>query len=69
MIIVWAILAAAVAVAMIVILPDLVGPEAYHRAYRRAELRDLEYYRTHPGCTYTEAHRERDRVMKRFRRY
>ena len=43
--------------------------EAYWRAYDAAQLKDLEYARQHPGCSYEEAHRHRDAVMKKFHRY
>lgn len=45
------------------------GSAAYLRAYDKAQLRDLEYARAHPDCSYEDAHRERDRIMKRFHRY
>lgn len=48
---------------------DRHSADAYWRAYDKAQLEDLEYARTHPGCTYEEAHRQRDKVMRRFHRY
>ena len=45
------------------------GSDAYWRAYDRAQLLDLKYAREHPGCSYADAHRERDRVMRKYRRY
>lgn len=48
---------------------DRRSPEAYWRAYDKAQLRDLEYFQLHPGCSYEDAHRHRDKVMRRFHRY
>ena len=62
------ILAGAGAAAVIVWQMYRSSADAYHDAYYRAMLKDREYYRTHPGCTLAEAHRERDRVNRRFGR-
>lgn len=44
---------------------DRFGPGSYSRRYDEAMQKDLEYARKHPGCTWEEAHRHREKVMKR----
>ena len=61
------ILAAAASVVLAGLVHDRLSGEAYHRAYRKAELEDIAYYESHPGCSYQDAHRNRDRVNRRFR--
>ena len=39
---------------------------AYLRAHERATREDIAYYDAHPGCTLEEAHRQRNRVNRRF---
>ena len=42
------------------------SPITYRHFYYRAEARDIAYHRDHPGCSYEEAHRHRDRVNRLF---
>jgi hypothetical protein len=42
--------------------------EAFHRDYYQAMLADQAYAHEHPDCTLEEAHRNRDRVNKRYGR-
>lgn len=62
------VLVLAASVVIVALIRDRTSGEAYHRAYRRAEREDLAYYQAHPGCSYEEAHRSRDRVNRRFGR-
>jgi hypothetical protein len=64
--IVLAILAAAAAFFVFGLVSDRLSGEAYHRAFRRAELEDIAYHDAHPDCTLAEAHRQRDRVNRQF---
>ena len=67
--IVWMILISVAAIAVVSWIASRHSADAYWEAYDAAQRRDLEYARKHPDCTYEEAHRERDRVMRRFGRY
>lgn len=58
-----------IAGALLMWIYDRCSPEAYWRAYDEAQLKDLEYFREHPDCSYEEAHQYRDKVMKKFGRY
>lgn len=42
---------------------------SFSEAYDAAQLRDLDYAMHHPGCTWEEAHRERDAVLRDFHLY
>ena len=55
-----------IVLAFILALAVWASPGAYHAAFARAEARDLAFYRSHPDCTYEEAHRNRDRVNRLF---
>ena len=43
----------------------LMDPERLSLEYDRAMQRDLEYYLSHPDCTYEEAHMEREKVYRK----
>ena len=45
-----------------------VSEDSYVEAYREASQRDIEFYNSHPGCTLEEAHRNRDRINRRYGR-
>ena len=40
---------------------------AFLAEYDQAEQDDLAFYREHPGCSVEDAHRNRDRVKKKYR--
>lgn len=48
---------------------DRRSSDSYWDAYNDAQRKDLAYFKQHPDCTYEEAHRERDKIMKKYGRY
>ncbi len=55
------VLVAVIVVAAAIVLLLCFGPDSYDRAMKK----DIEYFRTHPGCTWEEAHRNRERFYHR----
>ena len=47
---------------------DRISGRAFWDAYHRAQKQDLLYAREHPGCSLEEAHRERDKILRRYHR-
>lgn len=43
----------------------LIDPHRFSRAYDKAMEKDLKYAREHPGCSWDDAHREREKVYRR----
>ena len=64
--VVLSLLAVAAILAAVILVWVYFGPEAYHEAYRKAQREDIDYVRSHPGCSLEEAHQHRDRVNRRF---
>ena len=52
--------------ALVVWLMIRYSPESYLREYDEASRKDMAYYQEHPDCTLEEAHRNRDRVNRKF---
>lgn len=65
---IWEILAVVAILVVVFWWSGRTGEAAYQRAYHRAMYQDMEYYRTHPGCSLAEAHQHRDAVNRRFHR-
>lgn len=63
--ILYTVLAVILAAAVCVLAGWLFDPARASRGYDRAMAKDAEYARTHPGCSYEEAHRNRDRYYRR----
>lgn len=48
---------------------DRISGYSFGKAYDRAQMEDLKYFREHPDCTLAKAHQHRDKVLKKYNRY
>jgi len=53
------------AVGLVALVVHVLTRESLSADYDRAMMEDMRYAKEHPGCTWEEAHREREKVYRK----